>query len=222
VGNERPERLARQVESTLKVRYGEARRNRLDPLDELILTVLSQNTSDANRDRAWEELQHVYSAWSEVLEDGPDRLTETIRPAGLAKQKSDTILRILKLLDGGGTPSLDHLREMPDGEALDYLTGIKGVGLKTAACVLCFSLERPIMPVDTHVHRVARRLGLVPPKATRDAAHDVLNSVVPPDLRFSLHVQLIRHGRSTCRARHADCDRCELAKVCPRVGVGDA
>jgi endonuclease-3 len=221
VENRRPERLAQQVESTLEARYGIARKTRLDPLDELILTVLSQNTSDTNRDRAWEELQRTYSGWSEVLEEGPERLTETIRPAGLAKQKGLTIFRILDLLGGEDAPSLDHLRKMPDGEALSYLTEIKGVGLKTAACVLCFSLERPVMPVDTHVHRVARRLGLVPPNATRDAAHDVLNAVVPPDLRFSLHVQLIRHGRATCRARRAACDRCELVGICPRVGVED-
>ena len=116
-------------------------------------------------------------------------------------------------------PSLDHLRELPDDRALDYLTSIKGVGTKTAACVLCFSLGRPVMPVDTHVHRLAKRLGLVPPNASPEKAHEILNEIVAPDLRFSLHVQLIRHGRSTCRARRPECGRCEIAGICPRIGV---
>ena len=219
MANREPERLARQVEEVLTARYGAARKARLDPLDELILTVLSQNTSDTNRDRAWTELRQAYSGWEEVRKEGPERLAATIRPAGLAEQKGRTILRILDLLSDGSPPSLDHLQRMSDDEAIDYLTDIKGVGLKTAACVLCFSLGRPIMPVDTHVHRVARRLGWVSATATRDAAHAELNALVPPDLRFSLHVQLIRHGRSTCRARRPDCGRCELAGICPRVGV---
>ena len=217
-----PEWLARQVESRLQATYGQATKNRLDPLDELILTVLSQNTSDTNRDRAWGALRRTYSDWSEVLQQGPDLLMETIRPAGLAEQKGRTILRILELLSDAGIPNLEHLTEMSDDEALEYLTAIKGVGLKTAACVLCFSLERPVMPVDTHVHRVARRLGLIPPKASRDAAHDLLNLAVAPDLRFSLHIQLIRHGRAVCTARRPDCGSCELASLCPRVGVENA
>lgn len=219
MAHRQPERRARKVESALTARYGAAEKARLDPLDELILTVLSQNTSDTNRDRAWEELRKAYSSWSEVLEEGVDRLTDTIRPSGLAVQKSRTIMRILERLSVEGAPDLEHVRQMADDEALDYLTAIKGVGLKTAACVLCFSLGRPILPVDTHVHRVARRLGLTPPEASRDKAHDVLNAVVPPDLRFSLHIQLIRHGRAVCTARRPDCGRCGLADLCPRVGV---
>ena len=218
---ERGARLAERVESELRTSYGPARKPRLDPLDELVLTILSQNTSDVNRDRAWENLKGTYAGWGEVLEGGRERLERTIRPAGLAAQKSATILRALETLGENGVPSLDHLHEMSDEVALSHLTAIKGVGTKTAACVLCFALGRPVMPVDTHVHRMARRLGLVPPNASPEVAHQVLNEVVPPGVRFSLHVQLIRHGRATCRARRPACDQCELAKICPRIGVTD-
>lgn len=212
-------RLTERIESELRDSYGIAEKPRLDPLDELILTILSQNTSDVNRDRAWANLQESYGGWDEVRARGREPLEQTIRSAGLAAQKSETILRVLEALDKEGSPSLDHLRHLPDDRALDYLTSIKGVGTKTAACVLCFSLGRPVMPVDTHVHRLAKRLGLVPPNASPEKAHEILNAIVAPDLRFSLHVQLIRHGRSTCRARRPECGRCAIAELCPRIGV---
>lgn len=212
-------RLAERVESVLRATYGEAQKPRLDPLDELILTILSQNTSDVNRDRAWTKLQERYEGWHEVLAEGRAQLEGTIRTAGLAAQKSETIIRVLETLGGTGVPNLDNLRDLSDNEALEFLTSIKGVGTKTAACVLCFSLGRPVMPVDTHVHRLAKRLGLVPAKASPERAHELLNQTVSPDLRFSLHVQLIRHGRTTCRARHPECGRCVIAGLCPRVGV---
>ncbi len=217
-----PARLATRVESRLRTRYGEPRKPRLDPLDELILTILSQNTSDGNRDRAWGRLRETFADWDEVRHSDPDRLEEAIRPAGLAAQKSRTILRALEAASAGGAPSLDQLEEMPDEQALRYLTAIKGVGTKTAACVLCFALGRPIIPVDTHVHRLARRLGLVPADASAERSHTLLNELVPRDLRFSLHVQLIRHGRSTCRARDPDCGTCPLRDICPRIGVDRA
>lgn len=212
-------RLTERIESELRDSYGIAEKPRLDPLDELILTILSQNTSDVNRDRAWANLQESYGGWDEVRARGREPLEQTIRSAGLAAQKSETILRVLEALGEEGAPSLDHLRDLPDDRALDYLTSIKGVGTKTAACVLCFSLGRPVMPVDTHVHRLAKRLGLVPPNASPEKAHEILNAIVAPDLRFSLHVQLIRHGRSTCRARRPECGRCAIAELCPRIGV---
>lgn len=214
-----PGRLAERVESRLRTRYGASRKPRLDPLDELILTILSQNTSDGNRDRAWERLRKTFADWDEVQRSDPEQLEGVIRPAGLAAQKSRTILRALAAASGDGAPSLDHLEEMPDDQALRYLTAIKGVGTKTAACVLCFAMGRPVMPVDTHVHRLARRLGLVPPNASPERTHTVLNELVPVDLRFSLHVQLVRHGRLTCRARTPECHSCPLEDLCPKVGV---
>ena len=118
-----------------------------------------------------------------------------------------------------GHPDLAHLGKMADEEALDYLPGFRGVGVKTAACVLCFSLRRPVLPVDTHVHRIAARLGLVPQRCSAAAAHRILNEIVPPEIRFDLHVQLIEHGRRVCRARRPACEECALAACCPRVGV---
>jgi endonuclease-3 len=213
----------RRIEARLAERYGEPEKPRVDPLDELVHTILSQNTTDVNRDRAWDSLWEEFDGWAEVRDAPAGRLEEAIRVAGLATQKAATIQGVLERLEEeAGGPSLEHLREMGDDEALDYLAGFRGVGVKTAACVLCFSLRRPVIPVDTHVHRVARRLGLVPEGATRDAAHRVLNETVPPALRFRLHIHLIRHGRATCTARRAACGECVLEAMCPKVGVESA
>ena len=208
--------IARRLEES----YGPPGKARRDPLDELVLTILSQNTSDTNRDRAWEELRSRFDGWEQVRGADRQTLEEAIRSAGLAGQKAAAIHGVLEgLAEERGELALDHLEEMDDEEALAYLTSFRGVGTKTAACVLCFALRRPIMPVDTHVHRVARRLGLVPEDASRTGAHEVLNRRVPPDLRYPLHIWLIRHGRAVCGARRARCGACELEDVCPRVGV---
>lgn len=216
---------AREVELRLEEAYGPARKTARDPLDELVLTVLSQNTTDVNRDRAWERLREEFGGWEEVREAPRERLEEAIRVAGLASQKAATISRILERAhEERGRASLDFLREMEDAEALRYLRGIKGVGLKTAACVLAFSLRRPVCPVDTHVRRVAERLGLVPEGSTRNAAHRALNgddggAGVPPEIRLSLHLHLIAHGRAVCTARSPDCPSCPLEESCPKIGV---
>ncbi|MFQ5678186.1 MAG: endonuclease III domain-containing protein [Gemmatimonadota bacterium] len=211
---------AREIERRLTVRHGPASKPRLDPLEELILTILSQNTTDRNRDRAWHALRAEFPSWETVLRAPRARLEATIRAAGLASRKARAIQRALRrLADEVGAPSLDHLAEMEDEEALGYLTGFSGVGLKTAACVLCFSLGRALLPVDTHVHRVTRRLGLISADASRDAAYRSLNRTVPPEVRFSLHVQLIRHGRTICTAARPACRRCALEELCPKVGL---
>jgi len=145
-----------------------------------------------------------------------------IRPAGLWKQKARVLQETLNVLfRERGQLDLSHLTDLTDSEIIEYLTGLRGVGVKTAACVLCFSLGRPYMPVDTHVHRVARRLGLIPARATAEQAHELLNrdGSVPRELRFSFHIQLIRHGRAICRAGRPACDRCVLEDLCPKVGV---
>lgn len=118
-----------------------------------------------------------------------------------------------------GTLDLAHLEEMSDEEAIAYLTGFVGVGVKTAACVLCFSLRRPILPVDTHVLRIARRLGWITPKGTSATAHAGVAARVPPEDRFELHLLLIAHGRATCTARAPRCTECPLLEECPRVGL---
>lgn len=213
----------RDVADRLGELYGPPGKARLDPLEELLLTILSQNTSDTNRDVAWESLRAAFPDREAVAAADREELEEAIRPAGLAGQKAAAIHGVLDgLREERGELALDHLEAMDDEEALAYLTSFRGVGTKTAACVLCFALRRPVMPVDTHVHRVARRLGLAPEDAGRNATHDVLNESVPPELRYPLHVWLIRHGRDVCTARSPSCDECALEDLCPRVGVEEA
>jgi len=196
-----------------------SRKVRRDPLDELVLTILSQSTSDANCYRGWEALLARYPDWEAVMAAPAGEVEETIRPAGLSKQKSGTIISTLKRLhDEHGIPTLDHLEALDDEEALEYLTGFKGVGVKTAACVLCFAMGRNVIPVDTHVHRIAIRLGLVPENASAVRTHEILNEIVPPELRYELHVLLIGHGRTVCLARRPRCDECVLSDRCPKVG----
>ncbi len=210
----------REIEGRLTERYGPAERERFDPLDELLLTILSQNTNDGNRDLAYERLRERLPTWEDVRTAPRRRVESAIRPAGLGPQKARAIQEFLRALHAErGALSLDHLEGMADDEAIEYLTRFRGVGVKTAACVLCFSLGRPVMPVDTHVHRLARRLGLVPEKASAENAHEILNELVPPDFRFSFHIQLIRHGRRTCVARNPRCSTCVLSDLCPKVGV---
>jgi len=195
-----------------------------DPLDELLLTILSQSTNDRNRDRAWSALQDRYPDRETILADPPGVLEDTIRVAGLAGHKSAAIRAALeRLIDTTGEARLDHLEAMTDGEALTYLASFSGVGVKTAACVLCFALQREIIPVDTHVLRIARRLALVPENATAKRTHDEMNEVVPPGDRYDLHLMLIAHGRETCTARAPACDRCVLIDLCPAAGtIGSA
>jgi len=195
---------------------------RRDPLDELILTILSQSTSDANCYRGWEALRARYPDWEAILAAPRGEVEETIRPAGLSKQKSGTILSTLaRLKDAHGRPTLDHLEPLDDAAALEYLTSFKVVGVKTAACVLCFAMGRDVIPVDTHVHRIAIRLGLVPENANAIRTHEILNEIVPPELRYELHVLLIGHGRAVCAARRPRCDECGLSDRCPKVGTWD-
>ena len=191
-----------------------------DPLEELVLTILSQNTTDANCVRGWEGLRARFGSWDAVLSAPEGALEDAIRPAGLAAQKAATIRTVLRRLrEERGAPSLDHVDGMEDAEALAYLTEFRGVGVKTAACVLCFALGRPVIPVDTHVHRIAWRLGLVPATASATRTHEILNEEVAPGLRYELHLLLIRHGRELCRARSPRCGACPIAGLCPRIGV---
>jgi endonuclease-3 len=221
VARQKSEAQIRAVAGRLAEVHPVSLKVRRDPLDELVLTVLSQNTSDTNCYRGWEALRERYSDWNAVLGARGGELERTIRPVGLARQKAETILAVLARLSlERGELSLDHLEEMSDGQALDYLTGFRGVGVKTAACVMCFALGRDLIPVDTHVHRLAVRLGLVPEGATAARTHKILNEDVPLELRYELHVLLIRHGRLVCKARQPRCEECVLAELCPRVGLG--
>ncbi len=218
-------RRVRALNRRLESRYGVARKPRLDPLDELMLTILSQSTSDTNRDRAYEALRARFPDWESVRAAPRADVEETIRSAGLWKQKARVLQETLDAIHARqGQLDLSHLAALRDDEVIDYLTSLRGVGVKTAACVLCFSLGRAYMPVDTHVHRLAGRLGLIGPTVTADRAHESLNrdNVVPAELRFDFHIQLIRHGRAVCRASRPDCDACVLEDLCPKIGVPGA
>jgi endonuclease-3 len=218
-GSDREARI-REIHRRLREVHGAPEKQRRDPLEELLLTILSQNTSDTNRDRAWRRLRERFPDWEAVRTADPGEVEDAIRPGGLAGQKSRAIRGALERLhEERGEASLDHLEEMDDEAAMDYLTGFPRVGTKTAACVLCFALGRPVIPVDTHVDRVARRLGLVEDGGGAEAAHRALNREVPPGLRFSLHLLLIRHGRATCTARSPDCPDCVLEEMCPKHGL---
>jgi endonuclease-3 len=217
------EERIREIAARLAAEQPASRKVRRDPLDELVLTILSQSTSDANCYRAWEALRSRYRGWEEVLEAPVGEVEETIRPAGLSKQKSATILAVLaRLRSEHGSLALDHIGAMDDAEALEYLTSFKGVGVKTAACVLCFSMGRDVIPVDTHVHRIARRLRLVPKGVSAIRTHEILNDLVPPELRYELHVLLIGHGRTVCVARGPRCGECVVSDRCEKWESGNS
>lgn len=188
----------------------------LEPLEELILTVLSQNTSDVNRDRAYRGLRERFPTWEALAGAAPDDVRDAIRPGGLANVKAPRILAILREVrarEGGF--DLGWMERATDQEVRRYLLTLPGVGPKTAACVLAFSLDRPALPVDTHVFRVTARLGWLPPRTTAEAAHRVMEELVAPRLRVPMHVGLIRLGREICRAGRPSCEVCPLNDLCP-------
>jgi len=186
------------------------------PLDELIATILSQNTSNTNSHAAFEALREHFGDWQAVRKARVDSIVKAIQKGGLARRKAPRIKAILQQIHRRhGALSLDFLREMPSDEALEFLLSFPGVGPKTAACVLLFSCDRPILPVDTHVHRLTRRLGLIAEKCTAEKAHDELAEIVPPSKVLDFHIQLIRHGRTVCSARNPKCSGCALLDVCP-------
>jgi endonuclease-3 len=190
------------------------------PLDELVLTVLSQSTNDRNRDVAYLRLRERFPgeapedvAWAAVRDAPVEEVEEAIRPGGISKVKS---VRIQAILDAVGDPlDLSGLARMEVPEARAILTALPGVGRKTAACVLLFSFGARDVPVDTHVSRVAQRLALLPAKASFDALHDRMLELTPRGAELELHVNLLRHGRRTCHAQRPACERCILRRSCP-------
>jgi endonuclease III len=207
-------RKARAIIERLRREYGRPiLRPHRAPVDELVLTVLSQNTNDRNRDVAYARLRDRYASWDEVRDAPVEDVEEAIRPGGLAPTKA---VRIKQILGALGDDDLGWMEEGPLDEARDYLCELPGVGRKTAACVLLFSYGRPDVPVDTHVYRVGTRLGLWPEKTPLEKAHDVMLKLVrSPEEAYELHVLLIRHGRRTCTARNPACPRCPLLRICP-------
>jgi endonuclease-3 len=204
------------VHKTLLAFYGEPTwRNPLPPVDELISTILSQNTNDINRDKAFESLRARFPTWEAVRDANANEVVESIRVAGLANQKGPRIQQVLKQItsERGGL-DLSFLNEIPLEEARAWLTKFNGVGPKTAAIVLCFSLGRPAFPVDTHVYRVTGRLELRPAEISVEAAHPYLERVFPPETYYAAHLNLIRLGREICHARKPACQTCPLLNLC--------
>lgn len=195
---------------------------RYDAAEELVYTILSQHTSDLNSGRAYQNLMSTFGSLEAVAAATPENIEEAIRRGGLAKQKSVRIKAVLnEVRDEVGSFDLSFLAEMPLSEAKAWLTRFRGVGPKTAAIILCFALGMPAMPVDTHIYRVAQRLGLVGRKVSAEKAHDILEPQVPPEEVFAFHVYLIRHGRQVCKAQRPRCGECILAESCPSAGKFD-
>ena len=194
---------------------------RYAPVDELVYTVLSQNTADVNTLRTFAALKARYPTWSAVRDAPVAEVIAAISLGGLAATKGPRIRQILSLLSRRsgapdlGEPDLSELTDMSDAQALSYLQAMPGVGPKTAACVLMFALGRPVMPVDTHVYRVARRLGLLAPKVSVDRAHQVLTELAGVDNVYAVHVNFVTHGRRLCHARRPECGGCPLRDLCP-------
>ena len=211
-----PAEKALVVHKTLLAFYGEPIwRNPLPPVDELISTILSQNTNDTNRDKAFHALRAKFPTWEAVREAPAAEVAECIRVAGLANQKGPRIQQVLRQITSErGSLDLSFLSTLPLEEARSWLTKFNGVGPKTAAIVLCFSLGRPAFPVDTHVYRVTGRIGLRPEKMSVEAAHPYLENLFPPEAYYAAHLNLIRLGREICHARKPACATCPLLKLC--------
>jgi endonuclease III len=217
------------IRDRLRRHYGQPRNApHHAPLDELVLTILSQNTNDRNRDIAYTRLRDRFPGWADVAAAPVGAVEEAIRPGGISKVKAARIKRILNEIAerpngassragraAGSRLDLAWLETAPRERAFEFLEALPGVGRKTAACVLLFSYDRPELPVDTHVYRVSTRLGLIRPKAPFEEAHDVLRDATEPGDVFELHVNLIRHGRRLCRPRDPLCGECPLLTLCP-------
>lgn len=207
---------ALKIHETLLNAFGEPIwRNPLPAIDELVSTILSQNTNDVNRDRAFDALRAKFPTWESVRDAKEKEVIDAIRPAGLANQKGPRIQQVLKAITKErGSLNLDFLADLPIEEARAWLTKFNGVGPKTAAIVLCFSLGRPAFPVDTHVYRVTGRIGLRPEKMTVEQAHPHLEAVFPPETYYAAHLNIIRLGREICNARKPLCPNCPINKLC--------
>jgi endonuclease-3 len=186
-----------------------------DAVSELVRTILSQNTSDVNSDRAFARLQSRFATWEQLLLTDAEEIVEAIQPGGLAWIKAPRIQKALQaILKERGELSLDFLKDMDIREANAWLVSLEGVGPKTAACVLLFALGRPALPVDTHVLRVSRRLGLIGPRDSAEKAHIVLGDMLPDEAVYDFHVNMVTHGRQVCHAQRPRCDACCLAPLC--------
>ena len=211
---------AKEVSERLLDVYGPIKwEPRYNAAEELVYTILSQHTSDINSERAFLNLMNVFGDLNAVADAQIENIESAIRRGGLAKVKAPRIKNILnEVRDEVGSFDLSFLAEMPLQEAKDWLTKLNGGGPKTAAIILCFSFGLPAMPVDTHIYRVAQRVGLIGKKVTAEKAHALLEPIVPPEEVFQFHMFLIRHGRDTCKSQRPKCISCKLNEVCPSSG----
>jgi len=205
-----------EIIGLLQKEYGSITwRSRTDPLSELIMTILSQNTSDHNSRRAFDSLLSRFGSWEAVAESSVEDIAEAIKLGGLAQVKAPRIKKILEQIQAQrGSLDLGFLKKMPVAKAKAWLRSLPGVGPKTAACVLLFSLKKPVLPVDTHIHRVAQRLGLIDSRVSAEKAHDILGGMVPAQDVYRFHILIIEHGRRVCKAQRPRCRECVLLKGC--------
>lgn len=210
------QRRALNIHQTLLAAFGEPIwRNPLPAIDELVSTILSQNTNDVNRDKAFDALRARFPTWEAVRDAPAQAVMDAIRPAGLANQKGPRMQQVLREITAErGSLDLSFLADWDVEEARTWLTRFNGVGPKTAAIVLCFALGKPAFPVDTHVYRVTGRIGLRPEKMSVEQAHPYLESLFPPETYYAAHLNIIRLGREICQARKPDCESCPICKVC--------
>ena len=208
-----------KIKKLLDKQYGDIEwRDEMETLDELIFTVLTQNTSDINAEKAFKNLKSRYINWDEIVESTDEQLERIIRIGGLGKQKSIRIKKILKeiYLRTGGY-DLSILKDMPFNEVKEWLITLPGVGPKTAAVVMSFALKLPAFPVDTHIHRISKRLGYIDQNTSAEKAHEIMENIILPKDRFNFHILLITHGRKICKANNPKCYICPLTSYCPSV-----
>ncbi len=210
--------VLRRINALLIEEYGARQPTPRDPLDGLVLIILSQATNDLNCDRAFTSLKSTFPTWDEVLAASDEQVADAIRSGGLANQKAKRIRQLLHdIKAGSGQLNLDWMHAASARECTEYLAQFHGVGPKTIACVLVFFLDKPAFPVDTHVHRVAKRLGWIRPNAGAEEAHKVLEAAVPDECKLALHVNMISHGRAICKAQGSGgprCGACLIRKYC--------
>jgi endonuclease III len=193
--------------------------NHADPLAELVFISLTRQTHAKNAARTWAALRGRFTSWEELAAASEEEIAETIADGGFARQKAHWIKESLRLIGNQGALSLDFLTEADDEEAEAFLRALPGTSIKSARCVLMYSLGRDVLPVDTHVRRLSERLGLVAPGLSERRIHDELDDVVAPQLRYSFHVNAVAHGRSVCTALRPRCGRCVIADLCPSAGT---
>ncbi|MBV9960168.1 MAG: endonuclease III [Acidobacteria bacterium] len=210
------EKPIRYIIQNLERTYGVPLNKRTsDPLDMLVKIILSQATSDTNSERTFAALKKRFPTWDAALRARESTIAETIRAGGLANQKAKVIKGLLRqLTEQHGEISLNFLHEMKAAEAVAYLKQFRGIGPKTIACTLLFACRQEVFPLDTHIFRILRRVGLIPQKCTDERAHQLMNALVPEGKFYSFHVNLIRHGRALCRPREPLCERCPIVEYC--------